>query len=1597
MKYSLLALVIFLLFSFFFLFSPDQIGVAQSPGSNFYQAHISTTTGKPWEEVTVTWKTSSLTPSALRLGTIPGVYTITTQSVSYDYPSVDTLGRFCCMHVAQVTGLIPATTYYYQVENSGVMSREMKFKTAPAKGDKRPFTFVAIADQSWDEDRPSTRPIPVASSIKQDNPELIIVAGDLFYGNMVEVDRFFDNVIHDIASGAYYMTAPGNHEMYSPDAAVTYLNRFSYPGRPIGDTCTSSCRQKMPEMWYSFDWGNVHFTSIDLDLDHSKVFGGSGKVQPGEARYEWFKNDLANAYQDKLANNIDWSVVYTHFCFYNWGYDDSHASDDEARAVLEDLLEQYKVDLFVCGHQHSYERTFPVANNGNSIDAVSCGGTPGVAYASCTNPQYPIYLMPGTAGRSLYNPGKGQGDPDTWGTAANPTQWSAFRNNHHFGHARVTVNGGEMTVEFVAMPDSLVENQPYNSTATPGRFILDRFTITKTGLPSPSTPTLNVSPTTLTFSGVQGGSNPANQSITVSNTGGGTMNWTASSNANWLTINPIAGTNNGTITASVSTAGLSTGSYNGVITITSTGAQQSPKTVAVSLTVTSSGPAPSGSTTTTGVLNLASTYASVSVYTDFTDDTNGNNQALLEYRKAGNSAWSRGMDMTVDRRSTVTGGPNIFTNTFKNQWRASILLVEPDTGYEVRVSFADPDGVSGTNPLVKTIRTRKETAQIPSTARSLYVSTSGNDTSGDGSEANPWRTIQKASDNARTGDTVYVKAGTYGEAVQIKASGTSDNYITFRNFGNDRVVINPPGDSTVIAQPSMGVLITGSYIRFKGFEILDSNGAILINDDAHDVIIEDNLLKDYHRTGLRIGGKSTGLGGWAPVSNVANVTVQRNKIFASIADPPDDLGGINSCCYNKGGHVIRYNHLEYFYTGLENNRTHGEDCIVSSPNFEYGDVYKDTDIYGNMCIGATDDGIEMDGNDVNTRVWGNTIVGPNLGISISPAIVGPAYVFRNVLYGPQYQWAGCVGIKEGENGTGHVFFYHNTFYWNTGACPGASGVIISDAGDRTPSTNLFLKNNVYYFEGRGISINDPGGKIFSDYNLNFDKDGGIFAKYEGPTYDSLAALRAATGLEMNGISAMPLFADAANRDFRLLPGSPGIDGGVLIPGFNDQDSAWPYRGSAPDMGAFEVEGGIIATPVLNVSPSSLIFSATQGGSNPSSQTLSVSNTGAGSMAWTASSNASWLTINPTTGTNNGTVTVSISTAGLAVGSYNGIITVTANGAQGSPKTVSVALVVSAGGSPPPTSAILIEAGGIASYTDSQNRVWGADRGFVAGNTVDRGPIAIANTLDDKIYQTERWGMSGYALTVPNGRYTVKLHFAETYTVITGAGQRVFNVTAEGISINRVDPFAETGGRNIALVKTVTVDVVDGQLNIAFTPVLEAPEINGIEIIGASSFSPERSHLFLDKPDDKFVIRGSNIPLSDTFKFLLKEGSLVRLSTPPLVPKDSSTIEFDFSDQSQTFSALPPAFYTMELQRSDTTILLQQQVLLTKHGDLPDSSGNRDGDIDIDDVSFLLSRWGRTDSTSLDFKEFDINAGPSNVSQGKIDIFDANRLMANWTG
>jgi hypothetical protein len=106
-------------------------------------------------------------------------------------------------------------------------------------------------------------------------------------------------------------------------------------------------------------------------------------------------------------------------------------------------------------------------------------------------------------------------------------------------------------------------------------------------VPATSAPTINRSPATLSASATQG-SNPANQTFTVANSGGGTLNYTITDNAGWMNESPASGTSTGganTHTVTYSATTLAVGSYSGTITISDANASNNPQTIPVTLMI----------------------------------------------------------------------------------------------------------------------------------------------------------------------------------------------------------------------------------------------------------------------------------------------------------------------------------------------------------------------------------------------------------------------------------------------------------------------------------------------------------------------------------------------------------------------------------------------------------------------------------------------------------------------------------------------------------------------------------------------------------------------------------------------------------------------------------------------------------------------------------------------------------------------------------------------------------------------------------------------------------------------------------------------------
>ncbi|MCP5051045.1 MAG: hypothetical protein GY940_28030 [bacterium] len=102
-------------------------------------------------------------------------------------------------------------------------------------------------------------------------------------------------------------------------------------------------------------------------------------------------------------------------------------------------------------------------------------------------------------------------------------------------------------------------------------------------------PEISLSRTQLGFGGDTNGTVTGSQMVLVDNIGGGTLQWTASSDSSWLSVSPASGSNFGVLTTSVSTSGLTTGTYSGNVEVSAPGAVSSNETIKVKLNVFTSG------------------------------------------------------------------------------------------------------------------------------------------------------------------------------------------------------------------------------------------------------------------------------------------------------------------------------------------------------------------------------------------------------------------------------------------------------------------------------------------------------------------------------------------------------------------------------------------------------------------------------------------------------------------------------------------------------------------------------------------------------------------------------------------------------------------------------------------------------------------------------------------------------------------------------------------------------------------------------------------------------------------------------------------------
>ena len=252
-------------------------------------------------------------------------------------------------HAIPLTGLAANTTWYYSVgTSSGPLAGadvDHHFLTAPPSGRSASTRIWVIGDSGTAD--ANARAVRDAFERRSKNhpPELWLMLGDNAYNSGYDSeyqDAIFQNMYESRLITTPLFPTYGNHDAMNSDSATQtgpYYDIFHLPSAgECGGVASGT------EAYYSFDWSNVHFICLDSSESNRLI---------GNAMIDWLESDLA-------ANTKPWVVAFWHHPPYSKG---SHNSDTETELIemrqnAVDRLEAYGVDLVLCGHSHSYERSF---------------------------------------------------------------------------------------------------------------------------------------------------------------------------------------------------------------------------------------------------------------------------------------------------------------------------------------------------------------------------------------------------------------------------------------------------------------------------------------------------------------------------------------------------------------------------------------------------------------------------------------------------------------------------------------------------------------------------------------------------------------------------------------------------------------------------------------------------------------------------------------------------------------------------------------------------------------------------------------------------------------------------------------------------------------------------------------------------------------------------------------------------------------------------------------------------------------------------------------------------------------------------------------
>jgi len=535
--------------------------------------------------------------------------------------------------------------------------------------------------------------------------------------------------------------------------------------------------------------------------------------------------------------------------------------------------------------------------------------------------------------------------------------------------------------------------------------------------------------------------------------------------------------------------------------------------------------------TTPGAVGLSSTFQCISVKANFSGDGNANNSCSVQYRVTGSSTFLDAYTPLIDRRSG--------SDPFVNQARVSIVGLTPNTSYDVKVTWSDPDGVSGSASSTTTIRTLSY--NYPTGGSTITVT-------GDSS-------LASALSSVSPGQTIHLNPASYSP-ITINNGGNASAYIVIEGDSG--------GGSTILgAGVNQNVQLNANYVVIKNITFGPSDhSGLTIPVGGHHIYVQDcnfqnisttcpgNLSGNYADAGIAMGTFSGG-------SSCSNIFILRNGIHSTAL--------MNSACtaspnYDSPGEGVIWHGLVNTLVVQSNTVDGGfRDGITCDDD----ETTENVDMNGNVVSNYKDDPVESKGLNVNIRVWGNYITnttgntcGAFNATSSSTPLAGPCYLFRNFVYVAPGNGLGGGNYKLSYSYCAPTFIFHNTVM-----CTGTGGWDGYEVGDTITVRNSIMQNT-----GNGI-YTSPTTSSF-DYNL-YNVGGSIASHWGSSSYSTISDWRSGAGQEMHGLQTDPLL----KSDLSVPLNSPAVNAGVAIPNFNGPNSAWPYTNAAPTIGAFEFVAG----------------------------------------------------------------------------------------------------------------------------------------------------------------------------------------------------------------------------------------------------------------------------------------------------------------------------------------------------------------------------------------------------------------------------------------